>query len=200
MDENTRLRIFEPFFTTKEVGKGTGLGLSVCYGIIKSHKGYINCYSEPGRGTTFRIYLPRIGAVQEQLKSFASAPPPRGNETILVGEDDVTVRMMTKAMLETFGYRVVEASDGEEAVTRFLERRDEIRLALLDVIMPKKNGKEVYDEISAVRPGIKVLFTSGYPADVFHRKDVLENGFSFIAKPVTPSNLLRKIREVLDRE
>ncbi len=199
IDEMTRQRIFEPFFTTKEVGKGTGLGLSVCYSIIRQHHGYINCYSEPGTGTTFRIYLPRIEAQEEQEKSANHTPPPRGDETILLAEDDLNVREITRATLENFGYRVIEAVDGEEAVARFTEHKDEIRLVLIDVIMPKNNGKEVYGEINRIRPGVKVLFTSGYPADVLQHKDIVGKGISFIAKPAAPVDLLRKVREVLDK-
>jgi len=188
----------EPFSTTKEVGKGTGLGLSACYGIIKQHRGYINCYSEPGRGTTFRIYLPRIDAVEKEAKSVPPAPPLGGNETILLAEDDAQVRIVTRMTLETFGYEVIEAADGEEAIVRFMEHENEIKLIILDVIMPKMNGKDAYDEIRKLRPGAMALFTSGYPADVFHQEDVVENGFHFIAKPATPTELLRKVRGLLD--
>jgi signal transduction histidine kinase/DNA-binding response OmpR family regulator len=200
MDEKTRQRIFEPFFTTKEVGKGTGLGLPVCYSIIKQHNGYINCYSEPGQGTTFRIYLPLIEAASaEKLTSLPLTPPPQGDETILLAEDDLQVRMITRVTLETFGYKVIEAADGEEAVARFVEHKDEIRLVIIDLVMPKKNGREVYAAINKARPGVKALFTSGYSEDVFHWKDIVEGGFAFIAKPVAPFALLWKVREVLDK-
>jgi signal transduction histidine kinase len=198
MEETTRQRIFEPFFTTKEAGKGTGLGLSVCYGIVKEHSGYINCYSEPGRGTTFRIYLPRIEAEAYQAKSLSLAPPPGGNETILLAEDDKQVRHLTRVMLETFGYRVIEAADGEEAIARFIEHRDEIRMIIADLIMPKKNGREVAEEIKKICPGISTLFTSGYPADVFPDRDFIDKSLHFIPKPASPTELLRKVREILD--
>lgn len=198
MDEATMKRIFDPFFTTKEVGKGTGLGLSIVYGIIKQHNGYINVYSEPGKGTTFRIYLPlyrvRGEAVEEVPTELAA---PRGTETVLLAEDEEPVRTTTGTVLRQFGYTVIEAVDGEDALRKFREHRDEIDLLLLDVIMPKKNGKEVYNEIKSIRPDIRVLFSSGYTSDIMHRKGILEEGLPFISKPYTPGALLVKIREVL---
>jgi PAS domain S-box-containing protein len=199
MDEETRQRVFEPFFTTKEVGKGTGLGLSVCYGIITQHNGYINCYSEPDRGTTIRIYLPRIDAVEEQAQSVPLPPPPKGDETILVAEDDAQTREITRIILENFGYRVIEATNGDEAVTAFVEHKDEIRLVIIDMIMPKRNGKEVYEDIIKIRPGVRALFTSGYPGDVFHKGEIVGKGLQFIAKPVMPTALLLKVRDILDK-
>ncbi|MFZ3207448.1 MAG: PAS domain S-box protein, partial [Geobacteraceae bacterium] len=202
MDEETRLRIFEPFFTTKEVGKGTGLGLSIVYGIVKQHGGYINCYSEPGIGTTFRIYIPLITENMNQDKSAVvdASPPPRGTETILVAEDEPMVRDLVKTFLEQSGYTVIEARDGEEAVALFLERRDDIRLLLLDVIMPKRNGREVLEEVRGMAPGIRYIFMSGYPGEVFQRDNFLEDiKDNLIEKPVQPSVLLHKIREALDR-
>jgi PAS domain S-box-containing protein len=203
MDEKTKERIFEPFFTTREVGKGTGLGLAMVYGIIKQHEGYINTYSELGKGTTFKIYLPLIEAeaeVKEPLMSaLAGAVQPRGSETILLAEDDSEVRKITRNILEGSGYRVIEAVDGEDAVTKFLLGKDEIQLLIFDVIMPKKSGKDAYEEVKKIAPGVKALFTSGYTADIIHRKGILEEGLNFIAKPVAPDILLKKIREVLDQ-
>ena len=199
MDEATRQKIFEPFFTTKEVGKGTGLGLSIIYGIIKQHNGYITCFSEPGKGTTFEIYLPLIAG--KPLTDGISAEPamPRsGTETILLAEDDHQLRELTKNVLEGYGYTVIEAEDGENAVEKFAENMEKIQLSILDVIMPRKNGKEVYEEIFRIRPDSKVIFTSGYPEDIFDRDEILGMGLDFIAKPVLPSDLLKKIREVLD--
>jgi PAS domain S-box-containing protein len=200
MDEETRLRIFEPFFTTRGVGEGTGLGLSIVYGIVKQHGGYINCYSEPGKGTTFRIYIPLIlEAVKQNESAVAEAHPPRGTETILVAEDESMVRYLVKTILEQFGYTVIEARNGEEAVARFLERRDDIRLLLLDVIMPKRNGREVLEEARNAVPDIRHIFMSGYPGEVFQRDDILDIKDNVIEKPIQPSLLLRKIRETLDR-
>lgn len=199
MDEKTKERIFEPFFTTKEAGKGTGLGLAMVYGIIKQHNGYINVCSEPDKGTTFKIYLPLIKSKGEEVK-LADLPIIKGGiETILVAEDDVQVRGLTKEVLEGFGYKVMEATDGDEATKIFNENKDKIQLLFLDVIMPKKNGKEVYDEIKKVRPDIKAIFTSGYSGDIIHKKGILEEGLDFITKPISPEELLRKVREVLDR-
>jgi PAS domain S-box-containing protein len=200
MDEETRQRIFEPFFTTKGIGEGTGLGLSIVYGIVKQHGGYVNCYSEPGKGTTFRIYIPLIlEAVKLDKNAVDEAPLPRGTETILVAEDEPMVRELVKTILEQSGYTVIEARDGEEAVARFLERRDDIRLLLLDVIMPKRNGREVLEEARNAVSGIRYVFMSGYPGDVFQKDNFLDIKDNLIEKPVQPSVLLRKIREALDR-
>ena len=203
MDRATQERIFEPFFTTKEVGKGTGLGLSTAYGIIKQHSGFINCYSEPGKGTTFKIYLPLLKA--EEKAEIARARKgaeltPRGSETVLVAEDDEAVRKLIVCILEQYGYTVYEAADGEEAVKVFMEHVESINLLLLDVIMPKKNGREAYREIEKIRPDMKALFTSGYPADIIEKRGLLEEGFEVILKPVTLVALLQKVRRVLDRE
>ena len=199
MDERTREKIFEPFFTTKEIGKGTGLGLSVSHGIIKQHNGYINVGSEPGRGTAFKIYLPMIesGAFEDQ--SIETAPPVGDNETILIAEDESDVRKILKIMLEDFGYKIIEAFDGEDAVKKFMLNKDEIALVILDVIMPKKNGKEAYDEINILSPEVKALFISGYTAEIVHKKGILDREINFISKPVSPNELLKKVREVLGK-
>jgi PAS domain S-box-containing protein len=199
MDEATRQRIFEPFFTTKEVGKGTGLGLAIVYGIIKQHSGHITVYSEPGKGTTLRIYLPMVEFRGEAAIAAEMVAPGRGTETILVAEDNEDVRGLVKNVLEGFGYTVIEAVDGEDAVNKFQENEESIQLAMLDVIMPKKSGKEAYDMIKKIRPDMKILFSSGYTADVISTKGILEEKMDFISKPVTPKNLLVKIREILDR-
>ncbi len=198
MDEGTRERIFEPFFTTKEPGKGTGLGLSIVYGIVKQHNGYITCYSESGKGTTFKIYLPMINRALDG--EYASAPlqAPRGTETVLIGEDDAAVRRLEREVLEHFGYRVLEAADGEECLRMFNENREAIRLLLLDVIMPKKNGKEVYDAVRADNPDVRFVFSSGYTADILERKGILEEHLHFISKPVSPTELLKTVRAALD--
>jgi len=200
MDEKTREKIFEPFFTTKEVGKGTGLGLSMVYGIVKQHNGYINCYSEPGKGTTFRIYLPAHREAAEVQDTMESAPATiGGTETILVAEDDADVRKTTRSILENFGYTVLEAEDGEDAIRVFQGNRDTVKLLLLDVIMPKKNGKETYEEIRNLRPGMKALFISGYTANIIHKRGILDQSLDFIMKPVSPTDLLKKVREVLNK-
>lgn len=199
MDETTRQRIFEPFFTTKDVGKGTGLGLAVTYGIIKQHDGFINVYSEPGEGTTFRIYLPLIHSdVEKEQATLIEKPLVGGSETILLAEDDEQLRVLTSEMLTEFGYRVIEAVDGEDAVNKYLENSTTIDLILSDLIMPKKNGKETVDEIRKVSPWIKVIFTSGYAPDTVQEKLSLADGTHLIAKPVSPRELLSKVRSVLD--
>lgn len=199
MDEKTRERIFEPFFTTKEAGKGTGLGLAIVYGIVKEHNGYITVYSETGKGATFKIYLPLVVAEVGEVKSVEDIAPIGGTETILLAEDDINVRNLTRIVLEEHGYAVIAASDGQEAVDRFKENKDKIHLSLLDVIMPKKNGKEVHDEIKKISPDTKALFMSGYTAGVIKKKKVVEEGLNIIFKPISPVELLRKIREVLEK-
>lgn len=198
IDRNSIERIFEPFYTTKETGKGTGLGLSIVHGIVKQHDGYITVYSEPGEGTTFKVYLPFTGSEDEEAKSSEAIPLRGGAETILVTEDDALVRTFTKNILEEFGYSVIEASDGEESVSIFSGNREKIDLVILDVIMPKKNGKEVHEELKKIDPDVKVLFMSGYSEDIIHRKGILEKGTHFVSKPVSPHELLNKVRELLD--
>jgi len=201
MDEATRMRIFEPFFTTKEVGKGTGLGLSMVYGIIKQHNGFINCESTPGQGTTFKIYLPlaKSHAPQHIVDSKSGSIPLGGTETVLVAEDDAAVRDLTTSVLKDFGYQVIEAGDGEEAVAKFREHKGKIDLLLLDVIMPRMNGKIACDEIRKMDPGIKSLFTSGYTSNTIHKEGIIEGEVNFILKPISPKDLLNKVREVLDK-
>jgi polar amino acid transport system substrate-binding protein len=199
MDEATSKRIFEPFFTTKEVGKGTGLGLAVTYGIVKQHDGYIAVYSEPGTGTTFRIYLPLLQskADKDPIRTIEEAPA-GGTETILLAEDDEAVRTLTSKLLTEFGYTVIEAVDGTDAVARFRERSDGIDLILSDLIMPHMNGKEAVDEIRKIRPEIRVIFSSGYAPENLQDKVLLEDGIMIICKPISPRKLLQKVREVLD--
>lgn len=198
MDEQTRERIFEPFFTTKVLGKGTGLGLSIVYGIIKQHNGYINCYSEPGKGTIFNIYLPVVNEEVSKFEDAAISSDQGGTETILLADDDEHIRRLTKELLENCGYTVIEAKDGAEAVTTYCLNRAAIQLVLLDVIMPGKSGKEAFDEIQRIDPGAKVLFISGYTEDVIKRMKIIEEKLPFLQKPVSPGNLLAKIREILD--
>jgi two-component system cell cycle sensor histidine kinase/response regulator CckA len=198
MDGDTRERIFEPFFTTKETGKGTGLGLSIVYGIVKQHNGYISVYSEIGEGTTFKIYFPVICDESERPEPHVITDAPRGSETILLAEDESTVRNLTATVLEEFGYQVIDAEDGIAAVERFKENADRINLLVTDVIMPGKNGREVCDEIRKIKPDLKVLFMSGYSGDILNRNGVLEENLNFISKPITHGVLLRKVRDILD--
>jgi PAS domain S-box-containing protein len=201
MDEQTQKRIFEPFFTTKELGRGTGLGLAIVYGIVKQNNGYINVYSEPGRGTTFKLYFPLVSSrAGEGLHPEVQQLLRGGTETILFAEDNQTLRQLTGDVLQEYGYTVIEAADGEEALQKFQEHRERISLVILDIIMPKKNGKEVFGEARRSKPNVKVIFTSGYPADLIQKDGVLEKGLHFLSKPSTPQALLRKVREVLDQE
>ncbi|MCK9418331.1 MAG: response regulator, partial [Nitrospirae bacterium] len=172
---------------------------SMVYGMIKQHKGHINVYSESGRGTTFKIYLPLVkAAADEETKSREHTSMMGGVESILLSEDDADVRKLTKNVLEEAGYTVIEAEDGEEALNKFKENESSIRLLLLDVIMPKKDGKAVYEEIRKTHPVIKALFMSGYTANIIHKKGILEKDLNFISKPVAPAELLRMVRNVLD--
>ena len=196
MDEETRKRIFEPFFTTKDLGKGTGLGLSIVYGIIKHHGGFINVYSEPGEGTTFKIYLP-LTETSEYEKKEVLVLPTGGIETILYAEDDENARISTKGILEEFGYKVIEAVDGVDAINIFNEKKDEIDLLVFDVIMPGKNGIDAYKEIAEIKPGIKVFFTSGYPKEIVEKKKLLGEEIPLLSKPISPNAILTKIRETL---
>ena len=199
MDEATREKIFDPFFTTKEVGKGTGLGLAMVFGTIRQHGGYIDVYSEIGSGTVFKIYLPLArDAGSGDDEPFPEAIAPRGGETVLVVEDNDDVRKSTARILEEFGYTVIEAAGGDEAVARFGEHRDDVSLVILDVIMPKMNGKEVYDAVRRLKPGIRALFISGYAAEIINRTVMREEGLHLLQKPVTLIDLLQKVRELLD--
>jgi PAS domain S-box-containing protein len=199
MDEATRKKIFDPFFTTKEVGKGTGLGLAVVYGIIKDHEGFINVYSEPGVGTTFRIYLPLISSeVREGEITPEKETLAKGTETILLTEDDESVRNLVSIVLRQEGYTVIEAVDGLDAVKKFMENRETIHLLLSDLIMPKMNGIEAYDEMKVWRPGLKAIFASGYAPDIIRQKMSLESGVVLISKPILPYALLKQVRSILD--
>jgi len=197
LDEETRKKVFEPFFTTKDTGKGLGLGLAIVYGVVKSHHGFVNVYSEPGIGSTFRMYLPLAGV--RFADSAAAALIPEGSgETVLIAEDEDAVREITTSVLEQFGYHVVAAADGDEAMRLFRGHPGPIDLVMLDVVMPKKDGKAVYEEIMRLRPDTRVLFTSGYTSDIVLNKGLLDNGVPFISKPISPTDLLKKIREVLE--
>jgi two-component system cell cycle sensor histidine kinase/response regulator CckA len=201
MNEETRKKIFEPFFTTKELGKGTGLGLAIVYGIIKQNEGFINVYSEPGKGTTFRIYFPLIKtAAVEGQKAIEEPCPKGGKETILLAEDDENLRKLTELVLGQTGYTVITANDGEEAVTKFIENKSRIQLLLFDIMMPKKSGREAYEEIRKEMPTVPVLFVSGYSSDMLREKSLAGEGAFIISKPMSPQVLLKKVREMLDRK
>jgi signal transduction histidine kinase len=198
MDAETQRQAFEPFFTTKEVGKGTGLGLSIVYGIIKQHGGSVTVSSEPGGGASFRIYLPLIAAAAVNHAPTVREEAPRGTETVLLAEDEAEVRRMVSLVLGDAGYRVVEAADGEDALRRFGEHRDDIRLLLTDVIMPKRNGRDLAEEVRRQNPSVKVLFMSGYTADIIRNKGMLGTDVLLLSKPLVPDRLLARVREVLE--
>lgn len=195
-----REKLFEPFYTTKEVGKGTGLGLSIVYGIVKQHNGFITVDSELGKGTTFKVFFPLVRGSSEAFESYdMQATDLHGTETVLVVEDSSAVRALNKAVLETFGYRVIEALDGSDALTMFRAHQDKIRLVVMDVVMPKINGRQAYEEICRIRPDVKVIFMSGYAADIIKEKGVITDDFNFITKPIKPIEFLEKVRMVLDQ-
>jgi two-component system cell cycle sensor histidine kinase/response regulator CckA len=197
MDQMTMDRAFEPFFTTKEVGKGTGLGLSIIYGIIKQHNGAITVNSKPGEGATFTICLPLVEPGKSPEKQPEKDPPPTGTETILVAEDEELVRHFLRKMLVNSGYTVITAEDGETAVVKFRENCDSISLVISDVVMPKKSGREMYDEICGIKPDTKVLFISGYSKDMMEKKGMVGEYVHFISKPFAKKDLLDKTRHIL---
>ncbi len=192
--------IFEPFFTTKEVGKGTGLGLAMVYGVVQQHKGAIHVYSEPGKGTTFKVYLPSGDRNREEEEVEEALPAPRGRETILVAEDEAMVRSLAVRILENGGYTVLAASDGEEALRLFKENENDISLTLLDAIMPKLTGHEVYRHIKADHPEARVLFASGYDSETAQSSFLLQERLRLVEKPFDADKLLRTVREVLDED
>jgi len=198
MPEDVQDKIFEPFFTTKDLGKGSGLGLAVTYGIVKQHNGFIWVESNVGRGTTFRIYIPLERGDAVRPVSADTGPAAGGKEGILLAEDDADTRATMGEMLRMTGYEVFDAADGEEAVKVFLKNRDLVDLVLLDVRMPRKNGREVYEEIRRVWQGGKFLFMSGYTADIIDSRGIAEEGFNFISKAALPDEILKKVRGVLD--
>ncbi len=198
MDESTMARIFDPFFTTKEVGKGTGLGLASVFGIVKQHNGYITATSGLLKGTTFDIYLP-LADVKGRSGATAGAEVKGGSETVLVLEDDSDVRKMITKILSGQGYGTLEASNGDDAIRVYREHRDRIDLVIMDVVMPGKNGKEVFDEITRIDPRVKAIFMSGYTRDIVIDKGVQKDKVDFLQKPLSIPQLLATVRQVLDR-
>jgi signal transduction histidine kinase len=199
MDRETVAHLFEPFFTTKEQGKGTGLGLSTVYGIVKQSGGSIGVYSEPGKGTSFKVYFPPAGDRPEQRPAAPQVRNDRGNETILLVEDDDAVRQLSKRILEGNGYTVVEAAHGAEALAVSEKHNGQLHLLVTDLIMPQVGGRELAARISSKRPDLPVLFMSGYTEDAVVHHGVLEKDLAFIQKPFTPATLARRVREILDR-
>jgi signal transduction histidine kinase/ActR/RegA family two-component response regulator len=201
MTTEVRERIFEPFFTTKEKGKGTGLGLSTTYGIVKQSGGHIWVYSEQGKGTTFKIYLPRVNEPLEDItKDVLKEKLPRGNETILVVEDEEEVRKLTAKILERQGYRILETSNGDDALLACERRKGPIHLMLADIVMPGMSGSELAKLLKPLYPEIKILYMSGYTDNAVVRHGVLKKGVNYIQKPFTTEGLARKVREVLDKD
>jgi len=197
MDEATRQRVFEPFFTTKEKGRGTGLGLSTVYGIVKQSGGFIWVYTEPGKGTTFKIYLPRVLALPEPLVVSEPAAASRGGtETILLVEDEDSVRSLALKILEAKGYGVLEARDGDEAIE--VAGRRTVDLLLTDMILPGMGGSAIAARIREIHPGVRVLYCSGYTDDDIVRRGLIDRDAAFLEKPFTPAALARKVREILD--
>jgi two-component system cell cycle sensor histidine kinase/response regulator CckA len=199
MDQATAARIFEPFFTTKEVGKGTGLGLAMVYGIVRQAGGHILVYSEPGRGTTFKIYLPSAedkirGPVMRESESL---PTRRDGTTILLVEDDEIMRSLTREMLEEHGYAVVEAKDGQAALELVAESSKPISLLLTDVVMKGLSGPELVRQLVVDRPSLKIVFMSGYTGELLGGHDVFQSGTRFLEKPFTRAALLKTLDEAL---
>jgi len=191
-------KIFEPFFTTKEHGIGTGLGLSTVYGIIRQNGGFINVYSEPGEGTTFKIYFPRFESAPHVIKESAEPESITGSETILVVEDEEQILSFIQEALEIHGYHVLGTENPEEAIELCEKQGGGIDLLLSDVVMPAMNGKELAERIKTIIPGIKTIFMSGYTVNVVAHRSILDEGVNFIQKPFDVKTLGRAIREVLD--
>jgi len=201
MDQETQSRIFEPFFTTKEIGKGTGLGLSTVYGIVKQSSGYIWTYSEPGEGTTFKVYLPRVeGDVVLEKKEPTPVVELDGSETVLIVEDDDKLRKLARNTLQHYGYRVLEAENGEAALRVSKEHEGTIHLMITDVVMPKMDGREAAERLQPLYPKMKVIYMSGYTDNSIAHYGVLKAGLNFLEKPFTPERLMLKVRGVLDKK
>jgi CheY-like chemotaxis protein len=200
MDAQTRARLFEPFFTTKTQGRGTGLGLSIVYGIVKQSGGNIEIYSEPGRGTSVKVYLPRVERAAPTEAESAAAAAGRGTETILLVEDEEMVRRLVRETLEREGYTLLDASGPAEAQRIIRSYKAPIHLMITDVVMPKLSGRELAQRVARERPEMKVLYMSGYTDNAVAASGVLGAQVPFLQKPFTPSVLARKVRQVLEEE
>ena len=199
MDRGTLAHIFEPFFTTKVAGQGTGLGLATCYGIVKQAGGWIWVDSEPGKGTTFKVHFPRVRDVPVAAKPEPSATT-RGSETLVVAEDDEMVRQVAVRVLRSQGYTVIEAARGAAAIQRFEELQGKVDLLITDVVMPEMSGKDLAEQLRARWPNLRVLFTSGYTEDTIVHHGAVDAGVNFLAKPYFPADLVRRVREALDKK
>jgi CheY-like chemotaxis protein len=199
MDRETMKRLFEPFFTTKEVGKGSGLGLAMVYGIVKQSGGYIWVYSEPGLGTTLKLYFPAVSEVPApQPQPVAEEPPTTASGTVLVVEDDSLVRSMVRRALSEAGFRVIEAANGDEAIALVQSDSAGVDAVLTDLAMPELGGRELAQRLRAGWPDLPVVFMSGYTNDDVTRRGLLDAGVPFLEKPVSPEALSRKMRQVLE--
>jgi CheY-like chemotaxis protein len=199
MDAQTLARVFEPFFTTKPVGVGTGLGMSMAYGLVKQHRGYLHIYSEVGQGTTAKVYFPAIrDQGMSELEAAADESLPGGTETILLVEDDQTMRVAAQQLLSKVGYRVMTAVDGQQGLEAFRAHRADLQLVITDVVMPKLSGFDMYEVIRGESRGVMVLFMSGFPAPNFRKTVGQDPGVAFVTKPWTASELLAQVRQLLE--
>ncbi len=200
MGKETQEHIFEPFYTTKGIGVGTGLGLAMVHGIVKQHGGHVTCYSEPGEGTSFKIYFPALTETEEKEETIVREMPRGGTETVLLVDDEESIRDLGSRILAKAGYKVVTAANGKEAIEAFQVRADEISLVVLDLMMPEMGGKQCLEEILSIDPTAKVIIASGFSADG-PTKDALEDGAkAFANKPYDIRQLLEVVRAVLDEE
>jgi CheY-like chemotaxis protein len=201
MDSEIREHIFEPFFTTKGAGKGTGLGLSTVYGIVKQSGGHIWLYSEPNKGSTFKVYLPQANEAQERQEvMMAKTAIPKGTETVLLVEDEDQVRCILTDILQTQGYHVIVASNGMEALKTATETNGTIHLMVTDVVMPQMSGRELAEQVTRIRPDMKILYMSGYTDDAIVRHGLLDEKLNFLQKPFDSAAAARKVRQVLDSQ
>ena len=199
MGNESLAHLFEPFFTTKEIGKGTGMGLATVYGIVQHNGGRIEVESELGKGTTFRVYLPRTLETAMNVHEAEQTELARGHETLLVVEDEPAILKITRTTLQRLGYSVIEAASAKDALALAAQHEGPLHLLLTDVVMPEMNGLDLYTRIAASHPGIRVIFMSGYSADVFPRSDDGKGDVSFLQKPFSMQQLSAKVREVLDQ-